>query len=284
MNPGKLNSLINLIDDPNNEVYEIASTNLINAGESVIQELEDALLQEVDEIFQTRVKNIISQIHIEKTTKELEAWVKNGAINLLEGVSLIAKSRFYDIDTGSVKEQIIKIAKDIWIEINPKQDPLEHIRIFNHIILEKYGLEGNRANYIDPFNFYINKVLEVRRGSPILLSIIYIAIAQELSIPIYGVNLPGNFVLAYNNSEIIDFHNSGTPKYYINPFNSGKIFKKDEIDKYLKQHKLKEKQEYYNACDNIKIIKQLINDLKFIYKKKENNTEVICLNKLEEVF
>ncbi|KAF5277932.1 hypothetical protein FQR65_LT15898 [Abscondita terminalis] len=67
--------------------------------------------------------------------------------------------------------------------------------------LQDFGLSGNTANYHDPQNSYLNKVLESKKGNPITLACIYCVIAQRLDIPIYGVNLPKHFVLAYMNEE-----------------------------------------------------------------------------------
>lgn len=46
-------------------------------------------------------------------------------------------------------------------------------------------------------NSFINTVIESRKGNPLSLSLLYSVIAESLDLPIYGVNLPNHFVLAY---------------------------------------------------------------------------------------
>lgn len=285
MNTSKLKSLVSLLDDNEIEVYSAASDFLINEGQSIIPFLEECLEEGYDYIFQERIDFIIKQINLNAIKNKLSDWVKNGGDDLLEGAFLIAYSQFNDIKLEQFKEIIDNICRDIWLELNSKLEITEKIRIFNHIIIDKYGYNGNKTDYLDPSNFYINKVLETHKGSPIILSIIYIIIAKQLSVPIYGVNLPGNFILTYLDEAKIEYYNKKEPKYYINPFNSGRIFKKDEIDNYLNQQKLEVKPEYYNPCSNITIIRQLISDLKFVYKRgiHSNDTNVDRLDILEEV-
>ena len=280
----KLNSLICLLDDPDKQVNTIASDCLIEEGETIISFLENAILKTTDQVVEERIKSIIKQINVKLIKGELNKWVRDGAENLIEGAALIAKIKYFDIEITRIKELISLISRDIWLEINSKQTTIEKIRIFNQIILEKYSFRGNNSNYSDPHNFYINKVVESKIGSPIILAIIYISIGRRLSLPVFGINLPGNFIIAFQDTtNIKESLISNSSFIYTNPFNSGRIFKKDEIDKYIKQHNLDKKDEYYQPCNNLGIIKQLIKDLKYIYSKESNSIDVDSLNRLEEV-
>jgi regulator of sirC expression with transglutaminase-like and TPR domain len=79
-----------------------------------------------------------------------------------------------------------------------------------------------------------------------------------LELNIYGVNLPEHFVLCYKeNDEIL---------FYINTFNKGFVFAKKDIDKFLKQLNIEIKEAYYQPCDNLTIIKQLIKNLIVSYQ------------------
>jgi hypothetical protein len=76
-------------------------------------------------------------------------------------------------------------------------NPTEKVKILNYILYQVHGFKGNVDSYHDPSNSFLNQVLETKKGNPILLAVLYILIAQRLNIPIYGVNLPQHFVLAY---------------------------------------------------------------------------------------
>jgi regulator of sirC expression with transglutaminase-like and TPR domain len=131
---------------------------------------------------------------------------------------------------------------------------------------------GNITNYHAPQNSFINHVLENKKGNPLMLSVIYMLICQDLSIPVYGINLPQHFVLAYLNdyANLIDVNNkslSNNILFYINPFSKGLIFNQKDIDQFLKQLNLEPEPKYYLPCSNIDIIKRCLNNLIFSYEK-----------------
>ena len=75
--------------------------------------------------------------------------------------------------------------------------PADHIKLINHVLYNIHGFSGNTTNHKDPQNSYLSQVLETKKGNQISLAIIYSVIAQKLDIPVYGVNLPQHFILAY---------------------------------------------------------------------------------------
>jgi regulator of sirC expression with transglutaminase-like and TPR domain len=63
-------------------------------------------------------------------------------------------------------------------------------------VLREAGFAGDRDDYDDPRNSFLQTVLERRRGLPILLSALTIAVAERIGVPIVGVGLPGHFIVA----------------------------------------------------------------------------------------
>lgn len=61
--------------------------------------------------------------------------------------------------------------------------------------LAREAFEGDRTEYYDPRNSYLNQVLSRRRGIPITLSIVTIEVGRRLGVPIVGIGMPGHFVV-----------------------------------------------------------------------------------------
>ncbi|MBE0654406.1 MAG: hypothetical protein IH594_11445, partial [Bacteroidales bacterium] len=135
----------------------------------------------------------------------------------------------------------------------------------NHILFAVNKYSRNTSNFYSPRNSYINQVLETRKGNPISLSIIYAAIARKLNLPIFGVNLPMNYVLAYLDPEYEDDPNGIL--FYINPYNRGTVLSKRDIDSFLQQQKLEPRDEYYTPCTNATTIERVLRNLLFSYEK-----------------
>jgi regulator of sirC expression with transglutaminase-like and TPR domain len=82
----------------------------------------------------------------------------------------------------------------------------------NEYLFQEQGFSGDTANYYDPRNSCLNDVLESRSGIPITLSVVYMEIARRLARPVYGVGLPGHFLVLYDDGEMAT---------YLDPFNGG---------------------------------------------------------------
>ena len=247
----------------------------------MIPELEKAWEQSFDEKIQQRLENLIQEIQINSTERSLKKWADNGGKNLFKGAFFVAKHQYKELNYDYYLKKLEEIKKDIWLEINENLTALEKVRIINHVLFKIYGFSGNTANFYAPQNNYINHVLENKRGNPITLAIIYSVIAQKLNLPIYGVNLPKNFIVAYKNPFTEkDSDINQQILFYINPFNKGAILGRKEIDYFIKQQDLKPQQQFFLPCSNIEIIQRLINNLIFSYEKLGYPDKIEELSKL----
>jgi regulator of sirC expression with transglutaminase-like and TPR domain len=270
MEENKLKAMISLLDDPDHVIYDEVRNKLLNIGYPAIHILEDVWESTFNNLLQTRIEEIIQQIHFNHVISELKIWVEDGASDLLAGALLIARYQYPDLDEDKVRRNIDLIKKDVWLELNPNLTAYEKVRVINHILFDVHGFSGNTSNYHAPQNSYINNVLESKRGNPLLLSLVYSIVAQGLDIPIFGVNLPEHFVLAYLDEYGIrsaDEEFEQAILFYINPFSKGAVFSRKEIDNFLKQLKLEPNNAFYECCDNADIIKRLVRNLINAYEK-----------------
>jgi regulator of sirC expression with transglutaminase-like and TPR domain len=107
-----------------------------------------------------------------------------------------------------------EIAAEIEAHMPPGPAALDFIRTANQVLFEEMQFRGNAGEYYDPRNSCLNSVLSRRVGIPITLSVVYMEVARRLDRPVYGVGLPGHFIVAYEDSE---------SRYWIDPFNPGRI-------------------------------------------------------------
>jgi regulator of sirC expression with transglutaminase-like and TPR domain len=118
-------------------------------------------------------------------------------------------------------------------------------------------------------NSFINTVFETKKANPISLSIIYMVVCQSLKIPVYGVNVPQNFIVAYMGGMISDLKLIGKDdvQFYLNPFNKGAVFTHREVELFLSQIKIEHDDKYFVPCDNVTIINRVLNNLIFAFEK-----------------
>lgn len=283
MENSSLTSLIALLDDPDTEVFKVVSDKIVTQGIGVIPQLEQAWESSSSEFVQNRLEDIIHTIQYNNTSNSLIAWINSDTQNLLEGAFLIAHFQYPELTLSSIEKEIEVIRRDAWLEVNDNLTALEKVKILNHVIFEIHGFGPNLTNFFAPGNQYINQLIETKKGGPILLSIFYATVAQKLGLPIYCVNLPKNFVLAYKDrfqpvTESTDEKDSIL--FYINPFNNGSIFGHKEIEAFLQQQKILPKTEYYLPCSNRVAIAQLVFNLIYAYEKHSNFNKIQDLKKL----
>jgi regulator of sirC expression with transglutaminase-like and TPR domain len=269
MNADKIKALISLLDDPDAEVIGLVSDNLLRQGLKAIPELERAWDNAYDEVLQNRLGKVIQSIKLEYARNNIEKWINSGAENILEGAFYVAQFQFSEINLSEIEREIENIRKDVWLEINDNLTALEKVRIMNYIVFDIYRYSKNLADPYSPQNSFINQVIGTKKGNPVSLSIIYLAVARKLDLPIYGVNLPENFILAYKD-DYKHFASSGQPDdilFYINPYDRGAVLGKREIEYFISHNMLNREEEYFIPCTNVEIIKQLINTLVLSYER-----------------
>jgi regulator of sirC expression with transglutaminase-like and TPR domain len=265
-------ALITLLDDPDETIYSEVRNRFIILGPPAIPHLETAWENSFEALMQKRIETIIHSIQFEALQKALKTWSLEDSDDLLKGVLLLARYQYPDLDEAKVHKQLHQIKQDVWLELHEDLTALEKVKIINHILFEVHQFGGNITNYHAPQNSFINNVLESKKGNPLMLSVIYALICKELQIPIYGINLPQHFVLAYVNdyANLIDVNNktlSDNILFYINPFSKGLIFSQKDIDQFLKQLNLDPDNKYYLPCSNIDIVKRCIHNLVYSYEK-----------------
>ncbi|PTL56157.1 transglutaminase-like domain-containing protein [Paraconexibacter algicola] len=79
-----------------------------------------------------------------------------------------------------------------------------------------HGFAGDTDTYDDPRNSMLDRVLERRRGLPILLSVVYAEVARRADLPVVGVGLPGHYVVG---------HFGAMPPLLLDPFHGGAPFR-----------------------------------------------------------
>jgi len=276
-------ALVKLLDDPDEQIYQQVSQKLINQGYEVIPKLEKAWEQSFNEKIQTRLEYLIQEIQLNSAKRNLGHWAAEGGTNLFEGAFLVAKHQYPELSYEYYDQKMEEIKRDIWLELNENLTALEKVRIINHIFFKIYGFSSNAANFYAPQNNYINHVLETKKGNPITLSILYSSLAQRLEIPIYGVNLPKNFIVAYRNEYTLREEPQNQILFYVNPFNKGAILGKKEIDYFIKQQSLKPRKEYYLPCSNVETMQRLINNLIYAYDRLGYPDKINELNQLYRI-
>lgn len=289
MSDNEIRALITLIDDPDEDIYLEVRSRIVSLGGPVVPDLERAWeTDDLGDLFRNRIEDILHTIHLGGVTDRLKAWRDTGGEDLLEGAMIISRYRYPELDEQKVKARLASIRQDIWLELNDHLTAFEKVRVFNHIFFQVHGFKGNKRNYHAPQNSYLNEVLDSRKGNPLSLAIIYQVLAEDLGLPLRGVNLPNHFVLAYLDEESIGGADSGqdgeeSVLFYVNAFSGGDILGRNEINEFLEKLNIGPRPSFYSPCSNMDIIRRQLNNLANSYSKLGDSERAQDLERLRDL-
>jgi regulator of sirC expression with transglutaminase-like and TPR domain len=282
-------ALITLLDDNDNEVYSHVSDKLFSLGVEGIPLLESAWETSENQVIQTRLEDLINKIQFSNVKDRLIKWIDKGGEDLLEGALLVSKFQYPDLDEFKVTQKVESISKNVWIELNPALSPLEEAHVINHVFFQLHGFFGHQRAQLDADLGYLNNLLDSKKGNSLSLSILYLILAQKNDLPIYGVNLPYHFIMAYSRKHLSDEELAANDQeksvmFYINPLNKGIAFSRSEITHYLEQMKVKTHSKFFSPCNNLEIIKTLIYNQLSCYDQNGNVDKAHQLKELFDLF
>ena len=270
----ELKSLVNLLDDPDNTVFRQVTARLRMVSNTIVPDLEKYIIIEKNSLRKERLKRLIEEIHFNILVDDFTEWCRKDYFNMLELLVIVAHYKFPNLNFIEVKQTVHDIISQVKQETNTYSTPLQRIRTLNHVLFQIHKFSANFSDPMHPNNTFINIVLKEKKGSDIILGILYMYIADQLGMPVYGVNFPKNFLLAYIDIDIQDKTLGADVSFYINPFNHGIILTKADIDVFLKQNKISAKTEYYIPANQLTIAERLLKYLSISYKRKKQQVEV----------
>ncbi|MGW2571361.1 transglutaminase family protein [Streptomyces sp. NPDC001537] len=92
--------------------------------------------------------------------------------------------------------------------------PMAWATALHHLLGVQEGFRGSPADYQRLESSLLHEVLRRRRGLPILLSVVWMEVARRAGAPVYGVALPGHFVVGFGPRE---------RQVLVDPFDGGRV-------------------------------------------------------------
>ena len=287
MERNKVLALISLLDDPSDEIFSTVEGELLKEEVDIVPDLEKAWESTYDSTYQRRLENLIHTLQFKDVKGRLRQWLA-APEDLLYGAWLVARYHYPGLRYEELDLKINQLRKDVWLELNDHLTALEKVRVINHILFDVHGFGRNTTNFMAAQNSLICDVLDTRKGNPISLSVIYSVVAQRLGLPVYGVNLPKNFILAYldEGGDLVS-GNKGEEisiLFYLNPINKGAVLGRKEIEFFVKQQKLEPNPSYYLPCSNKDIVQRMLNNLVFAFESSNQPEKVEEIRELLSLF
>ncbi len=186
--------------------------------------------------------------------------IEDDSIDLLRASLTIARTEYPDLDIPHYVSRVEALSARVRKELPSELRVLDMIATLNRVFFHQMGFRGNREDYYDPRNSFLNDVIERRLGIPISLSILYMETARRIGLPLVGVGMPGHFLL-----KIYDVEGR---QFLIDPFNNGSILNAADCEERMREvyaGELRFKPEFLSPVSRRQILTRMLNNLRHIY-------------------
>jgi len=192
-------------------------------------------------------------------------------IDLGRAALTIALPEYPDIAISEYLRRIDDLAVEVVERSGPDADHLRSIAALNFVLFSRHGFRGNRDDYYDPKNSFLNQVIERKTGIPITLSVLYMEVAKRIGLAFDGVGFPGHFMvktIAEGNEIVID------------PFDGGESKSREDLAAMLEQlysGKVEMRAEFLAPLPKRRILQRMLTNLKAIYARENDLVKTLAV-------
>jgi regulator of sirC expression with transglutaminase-like and TPR domain len=184
-------------------------------------------------------------------------------INLAKAALHIAQEEYPDLDPEEYLNALDTMAVELEDRLPSSRYPLRIVQSINQYLYEELGFAGNKQNYYDPRNSFLNDVIERRVGIPITLSLVYLEVARRIDFPMVGVGMPGHFLIRPDVQEM---------EIFVDAFNGGEVMFPQDCEERLSQiyqQPVTLKPEFLAPVSQRQFLARMLTNLKYIYLNQQ---------------
>ncbi|MGQ0667185.1 MAG: SirB1 family protein [Nitrospiraceae bacterium] len=270
----QIRALIRLLSDEDDRIVRTISGKLIDIGPSAVPLLQEAEIEQPE--MADRIASVLEEIHGGKLEEELAdlAAHPDQAMSLETGAFLIARHAYPTLDVAYYRTQLDSMAQEVRARIGLRASGEETVNALNRYIFIEQGFKGNTKNYYEAENSYLNCVIDRRVGIPISLSVVYLLIGQRLGLPLFGVGMPGHFLVKYESDRY---------RIFIDCFNGGALLTEKNCARFLTEAGYGFDDKYLQKSPVRAILSRMAKNLLAIYSKMNEPVKTARLTKFIEI-
>ena len=194
------------------------------------------------------------------------------SIPLAAAALAIARMAYPDLDAGPYLARLEEMAEQVRTRMRKNPTARESIALLNRVLFQEEGLRGNREDFYDPRNSFLNDVLDRKLGIPITLSVVYMEVARRVGFPVAGVGMPGHFLLKH--------YDVGAGEIFIDAFNRGSILGPDDCQQRLDEvygGQVDMRAEYLQPVTRREILGRMLYNLRQIYLTQQDGRKGLAV-------
>ncbi len=253
----QINALIRLLSDEDERVARAIAGKLTEIGDPAVPLLREAEIEQPE--MADRIGGILDDIRAQRLEREFHvlSTCTDDRLDLESGAFLIARFAYPDLDVPAYGERLDAMAREVRARLGHKASGEEIVKAINRYLFVEQGFAGNTQEYYDVDNSYLSRVLERKTGIPISLSVVYLLIGQRLDLSLFGVGMPGHFLVKYETDRY---------RMFVDAFNGGALLTQKDCARFLDQAGYGFDERYLQKTPPRAILIRMLKNLVAIYK------------------
>lgn len=270
----QIRALIRLLSDEDEKIVQTISDKLIDIGPSAVPLLQEAELEQPE--MAERIASVLEEIRGGKLEDELIqlASIPDEHMDLEQGAFLIARYAYPSLDVSVYTRLLDEMAQEVQDRIGPRASGEETVKTLNRYLFTEQGFKGNTKNYYEVENSYLNRVIDRRTGIPISLSVVYLSIGRRLRLPVYGIGMPGHFLVKYESDRY---------RIFVDCFNGGALLTEKNCQRFLTEAGYGFDEKYLQQSPVRAILSRMTKNLLAIYAKLDDPLRKTRLTRFLEI-
>jgi len=268
----ELNAIIQLLEDPDQEVYEVVSNKLVEYGTSLVPSLLQVQYASTSDLMQERIDVIIHQIQLKDAIAQFKQWQSSSNPSVIDGLMIVSSIINVQFDKEATLQLFEQIRKSCWLELNHYLTSLEKITTLNSVLFNHLHFKGELDMTKEEQLFNIEFVLQFKKGNMLSMGALYMALAQVLDLPVKLIKVEDHYLLAYVDSQISFLDLEQKPiesiQFFINPL-LGDIYSVEEIDAFLKTQEVNIEKDKFPFHTNESLLLHYTENMFQFYTYKE---------------
>jgi regulator of sirC expression with transglutaminase-like and TPR domain len=194
----------------------------------------------------------------------LQRFIAQDPIDLARASLAVAREEYPDLDEGHYLRALDQLATGVQAGLPSGASPERKVGRLNSYLFHELGYSGNRNDYYDPRNSFLNEVLDRRTGIPLSLCVVYMEVGRRCGLRVDGVGFPGHFLckVQLDGGELV-----------VDPFHRGQLLGLDEIKKRLAAavgDQVKFDPRILRAAQPREILVRMLQNLRSVYAERND--------------
>lgn len=270
----KIRALIRLLSDEDVRIARTIAGKLTEIGDPAVPLLREAEIEQPE--MAARISDVLDDIRAQRLEGEFHALsaCDDDRLDLEAGAFLIARFAYPDLDAAASIGMLDAMAREVRERLGRKASGEEIVKAINRYLFVEQGFTGNTQEYYDIDNSYLNKVLDRKTGIPISLSVVYLLVGKRLELPVFGVGMPGHFLVKYEADRY---------RIFVDSFNGGALLTQKDCARFLDQAGYGFDERYLQKTPSRMILIRMIKNIVAIYNKMDDTAKAARLTRFIEI-